>query len=250
MTDIEKLVREYASARLKSPLIQLSLTGDDCWTIDCTFATAAGEQFRIRNLAEGDLPLLQEFGDTLGPQSKDFFCPYPWADDAQLKKAFADAIQQSLRRIDLSFLILRDGRPISHFFLWKGGGNPHSGAYGLQVPELGVAVSDTCHRQGLGELSVRLLVAMARSLCADAVELTTDLTNANGWNTYLKVGFEYLGNMLVPQDVDVTAVELGLVRASRYREERQMVYIVNEERRRQVLEYLATKREHSAQPKG
>jgi GNAT superfamily N-acetyltransferase len=229
-------------ALLQSQLIQLSLTGADCWTIDCAFVTATGEQFRIRNVADGDVALLHEFGDTLGPQSKDFFCPYPWADSAQLTKAFADAIQQALRRIDLSFLMLRDGRPIGHFFLWKAGGNPHSAAYTLQVPELGVAVSDLCQRRGLGELSVRLLLAMARSLGADAVELTTALTNAGGWNTYLKTGFEHVGNMRVPLDVDVTSVALGLVQATRYREERQMVYIINEEHRQQVLEYLAIKR--------
>lgn len=240
--EVERLVREYANARAQSPSIELSLAGADCWTIDCTFVTATGEQFRIRNLADGDVALLRQFGQTLGPLSKDFFCPYPWIDEAQLNSAFAAAIRQSLRRIDLSFLMLRDGLPIAHFFLWKAGGNPHSAAYGLQVPELGVAVSDLWHRKGLGELSVRLLLTMARSLGADAVELTTALTNASGWNTYIKTGFEYVGDMRVPLDVDVTAATLGLVQATRYREERQMVCILNQERRKQVLEYLAVKR--------
>ncbi len=93
---------------------------------------------------------------------------------------------------------------------------------------------------------MRLLVGMARSLGADAVELTTDLANANGWNTYLKAGFEYLANILVPQEVDVTAAALGLVQATKYREERQMVYVIDAACRQQVLEYLALKREEAA----
>jgi hypothetical protein len=71
------------------------------------------------------------------------------------------------------------------------------------------------------------------------------LTNTGGWNTYLKTGFEYVGNMRVPLDVDVTSAVLGLVQATRFREERQMVYMIDEARRREVLKYLAIKREQA-----
>ena len=51
---------------------------------------------------------------------------------------------------------------MGHFFLWKAGGNPVSQAAGVEVPELGVAIADRYHHRGLGGLSVRLLLAVAR----------------------------------------------------------------------------------------
>jgi RimJ/RimL family protein N-acetyltransferase len=133
--------------------------------------------------------------------------------------------------------------PVAHFFLWKAGGNPHSWQYRLQVPELGVAVADECQARGLGSLAVRILQAVAGDLGADAIELTTAMTNKGGWTTYRRCGFEYVGMIRIPLGVDVTAALAGEVHASRFREERQMVYVLRKDRREQVLDYLRLKRE-------
>lgn len=246
LKEVGRLVREYASTRQQTPLERFSLTGTGCWTMDCRFVLNDGEEFQIRNVASGDETLLKLFGQGLGDVSRDHFCPYPWGNESDLTAALTTAVQHSLDRIDLSFIMFCNELPIGHFFLWKAGGNAHSRAYGVEVPELGVAVADKYQRRGLGALSVRLLVAMARSLGADAVELTTAMSNSAGWNTYVKTGFEYVGSIRNPLEVDVTSAILGQVTASKYREERQMIFIIEPARRSQVMEYLAIKRAQSA----
>jgi len=149
-----------------------------------------------------------------------------------------------VERIDASYLIEGVGdEVIGHFFLWKAGGNPHSQQYQVQVPELGVAIVDEFQGRGLGSLSVRILNAVARDLRADAIELTTALNNEAGWNTYQSCGYQYTGIINNPLGVDVTAVFSGEVQATRYKPERQMVCVLNEKKRHDVMDYLAMKRE-------
>jgi len=105
-----------------------------------------------------------------------------------------------------------------------------------------VAIADTYHGKGFGGLAVRILQAVAHSLNADGVELTTVKTNEAGWNTYLHAGFEYVGILRIPLEVDVTAATSGTVQATRLRDERQMVYIINQQKRDDILRYLKLKR--------
>ncbi len=213
----------------------------DCWQLEASFRLPDGH-YRLRTLGAGDEEALWAFGAQLGPEARELFCPYPWHDIDRCRAAFESAIAQSVRRIDASYLLEHDGAPIGHFFLWKAGGNPHSRASGLEIPELGVALADAYTGRGLGSLAVRTLQAVARALGADAIELTTAPTNDAGWQTYVRAGFIYVGMLRIPLEVDVTAAELGEVTATRFRDERQMVDLLRPARRQAVLDFLARKR--------
>ena len=224
------------------------------WNLELHCADFGGEALTIRSLKRRDLKKLLSFRDQLGPRSRDLFCPYPWGDESRLEEALREAIDRSVGRIDASYLVLSRGQAVGHFFLWKAGGNPASKAMGVEVPELGLGIADRLHGRGLGSLCVRILQAVASAGRADAIELTTALDNAAGWGAYLNAGFRHVGNIRNPLEVDVTAVDQGRVTARKFRQERQMVYIIERARQRAVLRYLSSKRKHSEKlsvpPKG
>lgn len=230
------------AVRVGRPRAILHCAGATAWDLVLTFAGAAGDHFQVRAVAPGDERTILAFGAGLSTRAQEMFCPYPWLEPAHLAAAVAAGVQQSLGCVDAAYLLFAGDVPAGHFFLWKAGGNPHSLAHGVQVPELGVAIADAWQGQGLGGLAVRLLLAVARHLDADAVELTTALDNEAGWRTYLGAGFEYVGTVDNPLEVDVTAAVAGQAAAARYRVERQMVFVVKPERREAVLAYLAQKR--------
>jgi RimJ/RimL family protein N-acetyltransferase len=233
------------SLRRRYPeLAGLAVTAPDPWAVDARFTLPAGV-FRLRSLATGDVPVFHAFGAVLSATGKHFFSPYPWDEVDKLDGAFQAAIDASVSRVDASYFLECDGAPIGHFFLWKAGGNPHARAHGVEVPELGIAVGDAWQGQGFGGLIMAVLRAVAEALHADAIELTTALENENGWQTYLRAGYAYTGIIRNPQFVDVTAVANGTAVATVWRDERQMVLLLNAAKRDAVLTYLAVKREEA-----
>lgn len=241
-------LNHYWTARTGAPLAALQVEGASCWALQLRFCGEGNTPLQIRTVEAGDAPLILAFGSRLSARAQEMFCPYPWHDPARLPPAVAAGVQQAVQHVDASYLLLDGAEPAGHFFLWKAGGNSHSLAHGVQVPELGIAIADARQGQGLGGLAVRLLLEVARSLEADAVELTTALDNEPGWRTYLGAGFAHVGNIRNPLDVDVTAAIAGQAQATRYREERQMVYLVNPAREEAVMRYLALKRALSEAP--
>ncbi|MHB9130729.1 MAG: GNAT family N-acetyltransferase [Armatimonadota bacterium] len=242
---LDEIIRSFGQRRAGG-IDKVAIHAPDCWSVEIAFTTREKGSFTVRNLREGDVPAMREFGAGLGPVAKHLFCPYPWQEEEKLDGAFLATIAQSVQQVDASYLLWHEGAVIGHFFLWKAGGNPHSQMHGVEVPELGVAVIDRYQGQGFGGLSVRVLQAVAESLGADAVELTTEMGNDAGWQTYQRAGFVYTGIIRNPLDVDVTAVAAGEAVATRYREERQMVYLINSAREEAVLQYLALKRSEAA----
>lgn len=245
--EIDQLLHDRIAALAKRKpqlaIAQLEIRASDCWDMDVSFAIAGQDgAFRIRNLRQDDVAALEEFGRRLGPGSKALFCPYPWDEPDKLAAAYESSIRQALRRIDASYLMEHQGGPIGHFFLWKAGGNPHSLRHGLELPELGVAIVDAWQGRGLGSLAVCVLKAVAESLGADGIELTTAMNNDSGWHAYRSAGFEHVGTLRIALGVDVTAAVEGQVTAKSYRDERQMVYCINLKRRGEILAYLASKR--------
>ena len=240
---LKGIMGEFGRRRGHDEPSNLVIAADNFWNLKIACDLTGLPGLSIRNLQDGDAPRLQEFGAKLSAASKDLFCPYPWNDPEALPGAFQKAIQNSIARIDASYLIesARHG-VIGHFFLWKAGGNPHSREYQVEVPELGVAITDDFHGKGLGWLSVRILQAVATDLHADAIELTTAFANDAGWKTYQRCGFQHIGDINIPLGVDVTDALTDGVTASSYRVERQMVYMISEEKRERVLNYLETKR--------
>jgi len=225
----------------------LQIEADDPWALKILCDLPQFPELCIRSMHSDDVPSLQDFGARLGPASKDFFCPYPWDDPVALPQALEKAVEHAVERIDAAYLMeTADHAIVGYFFLWKAGGNPHSQQFQIQVPELGVAIADEFQGRGLGGLSVRLLQEISRDLHADAIELTTALENEAGWHTYLKCGFAYTGIITHPLEVDVSAATAGEVQATKYRPEKQMVYVIDDKRRQYVLDYLARKRETAA----
>lgn len=244
--ELQDVMDEFVRRQGKTESGAFEVAVEDCWTFSilCDLPQLPG--LRIRSLTCDDVPALQNFGARLGPVSREMFCPYPWDDPSALRRALQEAVEHAVERVDASY-VMEDARHdvIAHFFLWKAGGNPHSIRYQIQVPELGVAVADQLQGRGLGGLAVHILQAAARALDADAIELTTALTNEAGWNIYQKRGFEYIGIINNPLEVDVTAAA-GEAQAVKYRQERQMMYVINEGKRDRVLAYLLAKREVTA----
>lgn len=243
---LNAILGEFVRRQAPSKPATFEIIAVNCWALSIACDITSFPGLCIRSLKDGDEPLLQIFGTQLGPVSKDLFSPYPWHDPSALSGAFQKAVQNAKDHVDAAYLIesARHG-VIGHFFLWKAGGNPHSHPFQIEVPELGVAIADRFQGKGLGRLSVRILQAVARELGLDAIELTTAFDNEAGWKAYRGCGFEYTGNINTPLGVDVTAALAGEVRASAYRSERQMVYVINEEKRDRVLNYLAEKRRHA-----
>ncbi len=240
---LSNVLEAYLSRRAPAKNDHGSVVGETAWNMQMSFELPEGDLLVIRPLQNGDERLLCAFRDELTERSRDLFCPYPWDDEVKLLCALEAAVSANVKHVDASYLILAGERPVGHCFLWKAGGNAHSLRSGVQIPELGVAISDAFQQRGLGYLAVQILKAIAKDLGSDAIELTTALTNDGGWNTYVKSGFAFQGMIKNPLEVDVTAVAAGQTRATRYREERQMVYVINEAKRKQVLEYLARKRD-------
>ena len=87
---------------------------------------------------------------------------------------------------------------------------------------------------------------MAEHLKADGIELTTAMDNEPGFRTYLSAGYEYVGDIANPLEADVTAVLGEQASAARWRVERQMIRVINQSQRAELLAYLAEKRRLSS----
>lgn len=213
----------------------------DAWNFNLDI-TIDGKKYLIKNLEKSDLNSLLKFKDLLGDQSRKLFCPYPWADKTKLKKALITAIHNSEEHIDASYIIKEGKKTIGHFFLWKLLNNPHSKKYGLQIPELGLAIADKYQNKGLGGISVKILQTIGLNSKVDAIELTTDLDNQAGLNIYMGNGFEYIGIIKNPLEVNVTQAINLEVKPEKFRNEKQMIYIINNRKRSKILKYLSEKR--------
>jgi RimJ/RimL family protein N-acetyltransferase len=243
---LHELLKSYLQRHSVSGVAEITVDASEAWRLDAAFTLPGAGRFRLRNLRADDVMTFYAFGAELGAQAKHLFSPYPWDEPGKLDCAFQATIDAALNRVDASYFLEYEGDPIGHFFLWKAGGNPHARAHGVEVPELGVAVADAWQGRGFGGLMVRTLTAVAESLDADAVELTTALENESGWQTYLHAGYAYTGIIRNPQFVDVTAVAAGTAIATTWRDERQMILVLNPAQEAAVLRYLEVKREEAA----
>jgi len=239
---IRQELEEFARRKAGREITDLKIEAGDAWSVDISFTLAGRDRLQLRNLRDGDVPLLLKFGQNLGDESRELFGPYPWDDAVRLPEALGQTIRNAVDRVDASYLMLCEDEPIAHFFLWKAGGNAQSAGHGVQVPELGIAIADGWHGRGLGRLIMRLLDCAAASLGAAAIELTTAFGNEAGYRTYLSAGYVEVGEICVPRGVDVTAAVEGSVSFESYKCERQMVRIIDEAKRQAVEKYLAAKR--------
>lgn len=245
--NLAALIEEYGRRKAGREVDDLVVAGGDAWDIQAGFMLGGAHRCELRPLRNGDVGRLEEFGRGLGERSRNLFSCHPWLEAKKLQESLQGAIDNSTAKTDASYLMLMDGKGAGFYFLWKAGHNAHSAAYGLEIPELGIAITDAYHGWGLGGLLMRFLQLMARGIGSDAVELTTGMTNEQGYRTYVNVGFEQVGVIANPLHVDVAAFAAGEVRAASYRQERQMVWVVNEKKRKDIMAYMAAKREHMEQ---
>jgi len=204
--------REYYGDDSSSYHHYLSVKTVNPWGMNISFLSGAeGSALMIRNITQDDVVLLESFKHELSDRSRELFCPYPWDDPDKLREAITAAVRKSIEFKD--------------------------------IPELGVAIADSYQGKGLGFLAVRILQEVAKNLKKDAIELTTALSNHGGWSTYLKAGFIYTGDIKNPLEVDATLAVLGQVSTERYRQERQMVCIINRKKQQEIMSYLELKRE-------
>lgn len=243
---IRSLIFDYAGRKIGAAPDVVVVRATDPWDVHIVFRVSGGGLFEIRNIRADDRGTFLVFSDGLGAASKESFRPYPWDNPDRLLPALCAAISQAVDRVDACYWIFHEGLPIGEFFLWKAGGNPDSRVYGVEAPELGIGLADTYHGRGLGGLCTRLLTIVAEHLKADGIELTTAMDNEPGFRTYLSAGYEYVGDIANPLEADVTAVLGEQASATRWRLERQMVRVINQRRRFDLLAYLAEKRQLSS----
>lgn len=239
---IRALVLDYIQRKTGGPPESLDLRAIDPWAMRISFQLSGSGPFELRNVRADDLEAFLVLGDGLSAASREAFRPYPWDSPDRLVPALRAAISQALAGVDACYLMFHEARPVGEFFLWKAGGNPDSRAYGVEVPELGIGFIDAYHGRGLGGLCTRLLTVVGEDLKADGIELTTAMDNEAGFQTYLSAGYEYVGDIANPLEGDVTAILGERAIAARWRVERQMIRVINQDRRAALLGYLTEKR--------
>ena len=242
---IRSLIFDYAERKTGAPPDEIGLRATDPWDVRIVFSLSGSGLFEIRNVRADDIETFLAFSDGLSPASRESFRPYPWDSKEQLLPALHTAISQAVTGVDACYLMFHEAFPVGEFFLWKAGGNPDSRVYGVEVPELGIGFADNYHGRGLGGLCTRILTIVAEHLRADGIELTTAMDNEPGFRTYLSAGYEYVGDIANPLEADVTAVLGEQASAARWRVERQLIHVLDQSRRADVLTYLAAKRASS-----
>jgi hypothetical protein len=242
---VRSLLLDYVQRRTGVEPELRALRATDPWDVHIVFSLPGSGIFEIRNVRANDLETFLVFSDGLSPASRESFRPYPWDSRDQLLPALHSAISQAVAGVDACYLMFHEALPVGEFFLWKAGGNPDSRVYGVEVPELGIGFADCYHGRGFGGLCTRLLTIAAEHLKADGLELTTAMDNEAGFRTYLSAGYEYVGDIANPLEADVTSVLGAQAGATRWRVERQMIHVLNQNRRADVLTYLVAKRASS-----
>ena len=143
--------------------------------------TRSGEALVVRTLRAGDATRLQRFNAGLSERSRTFFLPHAY-DDATV----ARMIERAENGGDLTYLVLAGEEMVAYFFLWE---------VREPIPVLGIGITDAYQNQGLGRQLMEILIADARRLERDGIDLTTMLTNDRAFALYQKVGFQYIENV-------------------------------------------------------
>jgi len=177
------------------------------------------------------------YSEGLSAASKDFFCPYPWDDAEKTEEGLNKLIQNHASGRDLAYLLFHEGNPIAFFFLW----NLHKNEKDLRIPEIGGGAVDAYHNRGLGNFGIDILTGIGSILEVNATELTTHLKNNIVKNICMSKGYELLGTIMNPLEMDQTESIETLQQASKFRAEYHMAKIFS--KGAEVLDYLKKKRD-------
>lgn len=139
--------------------------------------TKDGKTLTVRRLTKADAKALQTFNADLSDESRRKFLPHKY-DDETVEKALARAEAGD----DFTLGVFDGDRIVGYFFLW----------YARQrVPLLGIGLLDECHRRGLGQQMMGVLIEEAKRTGREGIELTTMMDNDAAFALYEKVGFKY-----------------------------------------------------------
>ncbi len=138
-----------------------------------------GENIRIKRLSAEDITALQHFNTNLSEQTRSQFLPHKYD-----QKTISKFVDRNDKGIDRIYVALSDDKVVAYFFLWD---------LKKRFPVLGVGITESHQRQGLGKQLMAILINDAKEARSDGIVLTTVLTNVGAYQLYLKMGFIYLG---------------------------------------------------------
>ena len=113
------------------------------------------QTFCIRSLKQGDEISLKEFNESLGIETRSMFLPHSY-DEKTLKKV----VERSEKGLDVTLGVFEENesakKMVGYAFLWHAK---------QRIPLLGIGVTDTLKRQGLGKQLMCILEEQARLNC-------------------------------------------------------------------------------------
>lgn len=206
-------------------------SGNSFWNLELNIGIKDRE-YSIKSLRNIEDVII--FSQKMSVTSKEMFCPYPWDDKIKLIPALEELLSNHHKQKHLCYLIYHEDNPVGLFYLWD-----FTKKKNLIIPELGEGLADSYHGKGLGGLSLDILTSIAKIEDCNAVELTTDLKNETAKNLYISRGYNKIGIIKNPLEVDQTKSFDELKTASKVREEYYFAKIFKN--RENVFNYLKEK---------
>ena len=133
----------------------------------------------LRPIASGDEPMIHDFFDCMGPESRALFNRRDFNRRGVLKFC---AKGDPTRRYFAA--VTEDGRMAGYVFFLENN---------TSIPELGLAVRDDLQGRGLGRYLVEYAVALAKESGKGGLLLTTHTANLRAQTLYESLGFRCLG---------------------------------------------------------
>ena len=136
----------------------------------------------VRRLARHHAARLIRFDESLSDESRRLFTPHAYD-----RATVDDYARRSEADTDVSFVLLSDEQEIvAYFFLWEAN---------LEVPLLGIGVTDRFQNRGLGKRLMEILIDTARRMGKRGIDLTTMQDNDRAFHVYESCGFQYIGDV-------------------------------------------------------
>lgn len=136
------------------------------------------QEITLRELAQGDEVLINEFFDCMGGESRSLFNRRDYNRRGALKFC---AHPDPTRRY---FLAEYQGKMAGYVFFMD---------FDTSIPQLGLAVRDELAGRGLGGYLVSFAVDMAKKAGKGGIQLTTHVANLRAQTLYEKMGFTLIG---------------------------------------------------------
>lgn len=142
----------------------------------------------IREVQQGDAPLLADFYHSLSWKSRLFFHPYISTGIQHMRCV----VENSITCLQKDLIALtEEGQIVGHGFLW-----------GIQgkVPELGLGIADRYQNLGLGHVFMELLIGYARDVLGkERIRLSVYKRNMRARHLYDKFGFQVIEQHRTPR---------------------------------------------------